>query len=148
MYLRIVFSWFEFLYLALYPVLSGDINRHFTYPALYAEAAEDNCQEIGYATKGPFFFLDSWRIDSAAAAKNNPAETTSWYRNMSGLFTLVGFKHLNICIIITESNVRAAVMAVRNSSMWLLPGELHDDLVLEIKTGLSHGNLWLIHLKH
>lgn len=32
-------------------------------------------------------------------------------------------------------------MAVMNSSIWLLLDELHEAVVLEMKTGLSHGSL-------
>lgn len=42
--------------------------------------------------------------------------------------------------LVTESNVRAAVMAVTNSNIWLLLDKLRGAVVLEMKTGLSHGN--------
>lgn len=55
-------------------------------------------KEIGYATNGPFFFLGSGRTGSAAA-KNNHSRDGLLIQKDAWLFTLIGSKQLNICVL-------------------------------------------------
>lgn len=104
-------------------------------------------QEIGYATNGPFFFFwcrENWLSSSKEQSQQrlvvNIERCLIVYINR-----IQTVEHLS-CLV-TESNVRAAVMAVTNSNIWLLLDKLHGAVVLEMRTGLSHGNLWLVELK-
>lgn len=91
------------------------------------------------ATNGPFFFL-RWGRTGSATAKNN--HSRDWLAIL--IVYIKGDQTVeHLCCIITESNVRAAVIAVMDSIIWLLLDKLHETLVLETQTRLSHGNLWL-----
>lgn len=78
---------------------------------------------------GPSFFLGNWLCNS----KEQSQQRLPVSRERCLIVYINGNQTVeHLFRIITESNIRAAVMAVMDSVKWLLLDKLHETLVVEM----------------